>query len=127
MGIDIYMHWRNQTKKEREAQWTGFAVDEGVTGYLREAYHGSPYATRVLVPEAFVHGGGGDDGVPIPASTLRERLSEVLQVAVVRANTVYGKVVGPDEYPPKSFAEFVELAERKEAETGEPVKVYASY
>lgn len=45
------------TEHERRAQQTGFSVVHGHVGYLREAYHGEPYATRVLVPEAFVPGG----------------------------------------------------------------------
>ena len=53
MGIDIYMHWKDQTEEEHKAQLTGFSVTSGDVGYLREAYHGSPYATKFLMPEAF--------------------------------------------------------------------------
>lgn len=53
MGIDVYLRWRNQTSDEHNAQMTGFSLISGNVGYLREAYHGGPYATRVLVPEAF--------------------------------------------------------------------------
>jgi hypothetical protein len=49
----VYTSWRGQTEKEQAAQITGFSVVHGHVGYLREAYHGEPYATRVLVPEAF--------------------------------------------------------------------------
>ena len=53
MGIDIYMDWDNQTEEEKKAQLTGFDIGAGSVGYLREAYHGSPYATHYLVKEAF--------------------------------------------------------------------------
>ena len=55
MGIDIYMSWEEQTEEEEKAQFTGFEVSEraGGAGYLREAYHGPPYATMFFVQEAF--------------------------------------------------------------------------
>lgn len=53
MGIDIYMAWPGQTEEERQAQYTGFSICAGERGYLREAYHGPPYATPVLVPECW--------------------------------------------------------------------------
>jgi len=56
MGIDIYAEWRGMTEEESNAQITGFDAAAGHVGYLREAYHGEPYATRVLVPEAFEQG-----------------------------------------------------------------------
>ncbi len=51
MGIDIYARWRGMTSAQADAQITCFSVKAGQVGYLREAYHGEPYATRVLVPE----------------------------------------------------------------------------
>jgi len=65
MGIDIYAEWRNMTPEESNAQITGFDATAGRVGYLREAYHGEPYATQVLVPEAFETG-----EALIPASLL---------------------------------------------------------
>lgn len=53
MGIDVYASWPGMTPADVRAQHTGFSIAHGHTGYLREAYHGSPYATRTLVPEAF--------------------------------------------------------------------------
>jgi predicted Rossmann fold nucleotide-binding protein DprA/Smf involved in DNA uptake len=47
MGIDIYARWKGQTRQEQEAQYTGFSVVHGHLGYLREAYHGEPYATNM--------------------------------------------------------------------------------
>ncbi len=53
MGIDIYLRWESMTEAERDAQQLGFSVVHGHVGYLREAFHGAPYATHVLMPEAF--------------------------------------------------------------------------
>ena len=66
MGIDIYAKWSGMTREESKAQITGFDTAAGQVGYLREAYHGEPYATRVLVPEAFE-----DEVAVIPAAALR--------------------------------------------------------
>jgi hypothetical protein len=53
MGVDVYFHWPSQSPEEYRAQFTGYSTQAGKVGYLREAYHGEPYATEVLVPEAF--------------------------------------------------------------------------
>jgi hypothetical protein len=128
MGIDIYAYWRGQTEVEKEAQCTGFSVVAGDVGYLREAYHGEPYATRVLVPEAF------DDttyphGAPIPAATLRKRLRKTLAVARARQLIVYKEPAGSEHTAEvcKSFADFVALCEAKERATGTPCVISASY
>jgi len=125
MGIDIYASWPSQTQAEADAQMTGYSIEHGHVGYLREAYHGEPYATHVLVPEAFDH----PDGARIPASTLRERLPETLATATRRQHLVYNE--GPEHDNTrtilKSFSDFVELCERKEQEAGEPCTITASY
>lgn len=126
MGIDIYTQWKGQTKKEAKAQVTGFSVVHGHAGYLREAYHGGPYATRYLVPEAFDSPNGE---AQIPASVLRERLPETIKLAKEREQKVYGRKGDiPDDDPTvQGFVDFVELCECKEEETGEPVTIIASY
>jgi hypothetical protein len=53
MGIDAYAKWDGQTAAERDAQITGYSIVSGHVGYLREAYHGEPYATKVLFPECW--------------------------------------------------------------------------
>jgi hypothetical protein len=53
MGIDAYLRYRGQPYSEHEQQFTGWKMDQGSVGYLREAYHGGPYATRVLLVEGF--------------------------------------------------------------------------
>lgn len=125
MGIDIYAEWNGQTKKEKDTQCTGFSVLDGNVGYLREAYHGEPYATRFLVREAFE---SKDGRAPIPAAVLRERLPETLALVEERQRKVYG-ITGVTEIwkIQHSFVAFVELCGRKERETGEAVTIVASY
>ena len=128
MGIDIYARWPGQTEAEADAQGTGYSIAHGHIGYLREAYHGEPYATRVLVPEAFDRV-ANPAGAPISAETLRQRLPETLATATRRQQLVYKE--GPDNDTThivlKSFSDFVELCERKERETGQPCSIVASY
>jgi hypothetical protein len=123
MGIDIYAEWDGMTEAEHDAQITGFSVEHGHVGYLREAYHGEPYATKVLVPEAFEEG-----RATIYAATLADRLPAVLVVAEARERTIY-EATDPVEIERvlKSYRDFVALCERKEAETGEPCLIIASY
>jgi hypothetical protein len=71
------------TDAEKKAQITGCSVEHGHVGYLREAYHGEPYATKVLVPEAFE-----ELRVQIHAATLQSRLPAVLVVAEARERQV---------------------------------------
>lgn len=101
MGIDIYVEWNGQTDADKETQRTGWSTRAGHVGYLREAYHGGPYATRVLLPEAFAAGG---DPVRITAATLRERLSRTVLAALVRDLVLYqngdpGKLTVPAGVP----------------------------
>jgi hypothetical protein len=124
MGIDIYAHWKGQTRKEKEAQYTGFSVVHGHTGYLREAYHGEPYATRYLCQEAFESATGE---AQIPAKLLRKRLKEAHRLTQERHETIYHEEQAFIDQVKKSFTDFVELAERKEKETGSPVTIIASY
>lgn len=123
MGIDIYAEWDGMTEREKAAQTTGFSVEHGHVGYLREAYHGAPYATKVLVPEAFE-----ELRVPIYAETLRDRLAATLVVAEQREREIYGETDQAEiNRVLRSYSDFVELCARKEAETGEPCLIIASY
>ena len=127
MGIDVYLRWTGQTDEERQAQYTGFSIVHGHVGYLREAYHGEPYATRILVPEAFSESGDDEGGVLIPAAILRERLPAALETCERRHRTLYPSDTPEDiaEYK-QSYIDFVQLAEQKETETGEFVRVVVS-
>lgn len=123
MGIDIYAKWKGQTKKEEKAQFTGFDTTKGNVGYLREAYHGDPYATRYLVAEAFENG-----DVKIRADVLRSRLPKTLELVAERQEKVYPTEKGKwTKAVQKSFTDFVELCEKKELETGEPCTISAFY
>jgi hypothetical protein len=79
MGIDIYLEWDGMEEEEKTAQATGFSTTSGNVGYLREAYHGGPYATRILVREAFE---ADDCRAEIPAAIMRERLTHVTEPAM---------------------------------------------
>ena len=149
MGIDIYMHWDGMTEDEVKSQFTGFDPTAGSVGYLREAYHGGPYATETLVPEAFewtqeignlmscAEMAGTelpDDlldlltrGVPMSAEKLQNRLGETVLRARERIDKVYPDMT-PDEADEvvSSFISFVDLALAKQAE-GKQVYVYASH
>jgi hypothetical protein len=125
MGIDIYMRWKGQTEEERKAQYnTGFSTTAGDVGYLQEAYHGEPYATKSLVPEAFNSKSGE---AIIPVKHLLARLPGVLKLAMKREKEIYHGSEDAQMKRAKAFADFVALAERKEKEMGEPVTIYASY
>lgn len=124
MGIDVYMSWKSQTSEERAKQITGFSVTAGHVGYLREAYHGEPYVTKYLVKEAFMSPEGK---AKIPASVLRERLPFAVKLAIHREREIYHNPADENHPVVKAFVDFVELAEKKEAETGEPVEIEVSY
>lgn len=149
MGIDIYMSWDGMTDDEKQAQYTGFDATAGSVGYLREAYHGGPYATKTLVPEAFewteeigdlmsyAKTAGSelpDDlldlitrGVPMSAETLQNRLGSTVLRARERIDKLYPEI-DPDlaDEVVSSFISFVDLALAKQAE-GKGIYVYASY
>jgi hypothetical protein len=78
MGIDIYLKWKDQAESDKRRQYTGFSTTSGNVGYLREAYHGGPYATQILCREAFE---STECEAQIPAAVLRERLTQVTEPA----------------------------------------------
>lgn len=85
MGIDIYLEWDGMTEEDRKQQVEClFSLEGGKLGYLREAYHGEPYATQILVREAFE---AEDCKAEIPAAVLRERMTHVTE-------PVYGALGG---------------------------------
>ena len=125
MGIDIYAEWRGQTKREHSAivtEW--FSTGGGGVGYLREAYHGEPYATRFLCAEAFASENGE---AYIPAAMLRERLEKTLEFVEERERTIYQSDAEAIEEAKQSYRDFVALCEQKEKETGYAVRIVASY
>jgi hypothetical protein len=146
MGINIDMAWKGETEEERKTK--ELAIDRsaaevveglvagrinvpgtgrtalGHVGYLFEAYHGGPYATLVLLPEVT---GPEVRVAKVPVAAMRSRLGEAMAASRLRARKLYGDETGVlGEAMAGSLADFVALAERKEAETGEPVTVIAS-
>lgn len=94
MGIDIYLAWEGQTEEERRGQITGFSTTAGRAGYLREAYHGGPYATEILVREAF---DSPSAEAQIPAAVMRERLTNVTEPSRapgIRAADAMAQMIG---------------------------------
>ena len=69
------------TEEDDKNQYTGMSTMAGNVGYLREAYHGGPYATKILCREAFDAENGEAE---IPAAVLRERLTHVTEPALGR-------------------------------------------
>ncbi len=86
MGIDVYMAWSDMTEEEEKARYTGFSTHSGHVGYLREAYHGGPYATNVLLPECFQD---GNNEHQYDGADLRARLPETVFAALYREAHVY--------------------------------------
>lgn len=126
MGIDIYARWRGMSDEALKAQLAaGFSTTSGAVGYLREAYHGEPYATHHLVPEAFaseVH------AASIPSALLTERLPETLRLAEARERGIYRETDAAHiQNVLQSFRDFVSLCAAMEEKHGEPVRIIASY
>ena len=121
MGIDIFARWKGQTEDERKKQAKVWLVPTaGDQGYLREAYHGEPYALTHLCAEAFK----AEDGAPITAQTLRERLPHALELAEERGRNL-NQTDEQTEMVKQSLRDFVDFCEGKEQETGEPVVIGA--
>lgn len=85
MGIDVFLEWDGMNDEDQKQQAEhGLTLTGGHAGYLREAYHGDPYATQILVREAFE---ADDCRAQIPAAVMRERMTRVTEPA-------YGKTGG---------------------------------
>ena len=116
MGIDIYA----QCEGQQAQPW--LSVQDGDHGYLREAYHGEPYATKFLCAEAFPEG-----GARIKAAILRKRLPQTLTIVEQRWRKLYRFSDQIIEAEKNNFRNFVRLCERMESQTGKPVLIVASY
>ena len=123
MGIDIYMNWDGMTEEDKQAQYTGYSIEHGHVGYLREAYHGNPYVTRFLLKEAFE----SDDGTAeISSKVLRIRLPEALKLHIKRQKEIYNDDINFESPSAESIISFVELAEMLHKANKNP-KIIASY
>lgn len=104
MGFDTYMSWKGQTEAEKEAQFIGGMMNGGHVGYLRGGY-----ALDIVPSDAW--------DTPVKASEMRRRLPKAVK-------GVRGHLSGSlQDVMIKSLNDFVDLAERKEKETGEPVTI----
>ena len=124
MGIDIYLKWEGMLPEEKRGQITGFDTTKGDVRYLREAYHGEPYATKYFVKEAFT---SKTSQAKIKAATLKKRLPKAIKMAIEREKVVYGGVITKKDPVVQSYVNFAKLAEMKEKKSGEPCTVVASY
>ena len=123
MGIDVYLKWKGMSENERKKQFTGFDITKGNVGYLREAYHGEPYATKVLISEDW--DSQPDEGFKIPNKTLVERLPEVIKAAIERGK-IYGEILTKSSPAVKSYIDFIELHGKLEA-AGKKPTIIISY
>jgi hypothetical protein len=128
MGIDIYLNWDGKTEEDQKKQYTGFSEVHGHVGYLREAYHGGPYATQVLIPEGFIDEDIPEDdkGVEISNDELQKRLPKVIKTIIIRYKKVYNEKITEDNDAIKSFKDFVSLHKEKE-DAGLHPKIEASW
>ena len=120
-GIDVYAHWAGKTLAEERAQITGHSMAMSVTlGKLmmvNRTRSNSWFPRRSRVMRKF------------PQHYCAPRLAEVLRIAAQRQATVYHRTIDDEAAKEalKSFADFVDLCERKEGETGKPCRISARY
>lgn len=119
MGIDIYLKWDGQTKSEEKAQLTGFSTSHGHVGYLREAYHGGPYATRILFSEGF---NSDNYTITLESKILEARLPDAIKATIEREKTIYHATQEEAESCPmiKSLKDFAALHKKLEADGRNP-------
>ena len=125
MDIEVCAQWDRMSMEEAAAQLSGkFSNDYGDVGYLREPYHGTPYATEALVPEALRYG-----RARIAASDLRKRLPDALHIVETRERSCAFTTADEAaiERMQKHYRDFVALCARKEEQTGIPCLIIASY
>ena len=91
---------------------------------LREAYHGSPYATHYFVQEAFED--DKYDGVAIPSDTLLERVPLAVDIHIQRHKEIYKEDVKREDKSARAFGEFAKLVQDLEKQGKNP-KIRASY
>lgn len=78
MGIDIFLTWDGIEKRPQDDKIEIFSTTSGHLGYLRESYAGGPYATQILVREAFE---SDTCRCRIPAAKMRARLTKKSRAA----------------------------------------------
>lgn len=124
MGIDVYLRWDDMTAADEEAQYTGFDIHKGETGYLREAYHGEPYATMVLISEDWEN--QPKKGFKIKNDVLKARLPDVIKACKERSFKLYKSTEDEQEEDALAFKHFVKLHEKLE-KAGMNPRILISY
>ena len=81
---------RSRIVAKRRQRRVWLSVEAGEVGYLREAYHGEPYATMHLCNEAF-----GTGKADISAAVLKERLAKALELVEERWSHRLGRTLPP--------------------------------
>jgi hypothetical protein len=106
VGIDIFLKWDGMENRPKDDKIEMFSTTDGHLGYLRESYRGGPYATQILVREAFE---SRTCIARIPAAKMRARLTEKSQaatgcngghaIAMFMAQAVHDhKIAGPEDF-----------------------------
>ena len=113
------------SKKQKDRQITAFDTTMGRTGYLREAYHGEPYATEKLIPEAR-NKTLDPSNLQVPNRLLKQRLPSTIKAAIKREQTIYkAKNVTIKSPVVKSYIDFVALHEKLE-KAGKKPRIFYS-
>ena len=87
MGIGVYVKCHCMSDEVKHAQITlqAPALLRGHVGYVREAYHASPYETPLLVPAAFDGEEGEAESLP---GFMRQRLRWVVEAGRQREKLI---------------------------------------
>jgi hypothetical protein len=121
MAVNIFARWRNQSPDDMEKQDLAWSLRcyAGKDGFLIELYDGNlaAYPGRYLFAEAFSR------GTRIKAATLRKRLPQTLAIVEKLERQFPEHSEWTIETIKQQYRDFVELCERKEKETGEPVLI----
>ena len=115
---------RNRPRASERLKPEWLSNESGNVGYLREAYHGAPYATHFFCAEVWE---SDEPRAYIPAATLRVRFAKTLRLVEKRERTLYKSTKEEIERVKQSYRDFVALCEQKEKETGEHVLIVGSY
>ena len=124
MGIDVYLKWDGMTGDEEHAQCTGFSTVSGDVGYLREAYHGQPYATHELIVEEWDD--EPEDGWAIPNVELIRRLPKIMEACIERHKKIYHSSDEDIVQYCKAYIDFINLHNAME-KAGRNPRIHISY
>ena len=125
MGLDIYLKWNEQTPNEKQAQYCGWAINNGHNGYLRASWS---MREEIELYSDVLHGkwSGLNDDEPIAFDFLIEKNREKLEQQITKyLESMPSKHLEFAEVIVKSVRDFYSLGELKQKEGKEPVVVFA--